>query len=277
MDFQSSLLGIRNTIILMAVVLLVEVVIPLHKRTSWNWRHLIPNFSLATVAFAMGAILNVGMLIGLQFLKNRHLGLFNSFVSLPPLVEIGAVVLVLDFAWYLTHVSMHKSALLWRFHAMHHSDPAVDVTTTYRQHPVEGLVRYAYLAAFAFALGASPAAFAVYRLWSVFMGQAEHANIKLPQWLDTAISWVSMSPTMHKVHHSRDARFTDTNYSQIFSMWDRIFRTCTPARFGRDVVYGLDGYDRNEFQSVAGLFLSPLRKAHAETDLRLNPAQSRSA
>ena len=277
MDFQSSLVGIRNTLILMAVVFIVEVVIPLHKRTAWSWRHLIPNFSLAAVAFAMGVVLNFGMLIGLQFLQLRHIGLFNSLVSLPPPVEIMAVVFVLDFAWYLTHVSMHKSATLWRFHAMHHSDLAVDVTTTYRQHPVEGLVRYTYLAVFACAIGASPAAFAVYRLWSVFMGQAEHANVKLPQWLDTAISWISMSPTMHKVHHSRDPRFTDTNYSQIFSMWDRIFRTCTPARFGRDVDYGLDGYDGKEFQSVAGLFLAPLRKAPVEPDPRLSLAQSRSA
>ncbi|HEY4940705.1 MAG TPA: sterol desaturase family protein [Rhizomicrobium sp.] len=277
MDFQSSLIGIRNTLILMAVVLVVEAVIPLCKRTAWNWRHLFPNFSLAAVAFAMGVVLNFGMLIGLQYLQVQHIGLFNSLVSLPPLVEIMAVVFVLDFAWYLTHVSMHKSATLWRYHAMHHSDLAVDVTTTYRQHPVEGLVRYSYLAVFACAIGASPAAFAVYRLWSVFMGQAEHANVKLPQWLDTAISWISMSPTMHKVHHSRDPRFTDTNYSQIFSMWDRIFRTCTPARFGRDIDYGLDGYDGKEFQSVAGLFLSPLRKAPTEADLRLNPTQSRSA
>lgn len=277
MDFQSSLMGIRNTLIVMAIVLLVEAVIPLYKRTAWNWRHLIPNLSLAAVAFAMGAVLNFGMLIGLQFLQARHLGLFNSLVSLPPLVEILVAVVVLDFAWYLTHISMHKSATLWRFHAMHHSDPAVDVTTTYRQHPVEGLVRYAYLAVFAFAIGASPAAFAVYRLLSVFMGQAEHANIRVPQWLDTAISWVSMSPTMHKVHHSRDPRFTDTNYSQLLSLWDRLFRTCTPARFGRDFVYGLDGYDGKEFQSVAGLFLSPLRKAPGEADLRLSPVQRQSA
>ncbi len=257
MDFQASFFGIRNALIAMAIVLLVEAIVPLQKRNAWNWRHLVPNLLVTLITFAMGAVLNIVLLLGLAQLQAHRLGLFNVLTPVSPWIEIPAVLVALDFAWYLTHVSMHKAPYLWRFHAVHHSDPAVDVTTTYRQHPVEGLVRYAYLAVFAFAIGASPAAFAFYRFWSVFAGQMEHANIRLPQWLDTAISYVTMSPTMHKVHHSRDPRFTDTNYSQIFSVWDRIFQTCTPARYGRSVVYGLDGFDGPEYQTTRGLLRMP--------------------
>ena len=272
MDFLSSLTGIRNAIVLMAIVLLVEAVVPLYPRTRAYNRHLLPNLALALLTFAIGAILNIALLAGLLFLQSAKLGLFNMIPRLSPWVEIPFVLVVLDFTWYLTHVSMHKSALLWRFHAIHHSDQAVDVTTTYRQHPVEGFVRYAYLASFAFALGASPAAFALYRLWSVFAGQAEHANVNLPQWLDTAISWLTMSPVMHKVHHSRDPRFTNTNYSQIFSLWDRIFGTATPARFGRDIAFGLDGYDETAQQSILGLLKSPFRAAVVpESDRQIAP------
>ncbi|HKD21428.1 MAG TPA: sterol desaturase family protein, partial [Rhizomicrobium sp.] len=226
-------------------------------RTRWHWRHLMPNLLLALITFAIGTVLNLAVLAGLVWLQQAKLGLFNSIAPVSPFIAIPVVLLVLDFSWYLTHVSLHKSKTLWRFHAVHHSDLAVDVTTTYRQHPVEGVVRYAYLAAFAFAIGASPQAFAFYRLWTVFAGQAAHANLRLPQPLDTAISYVTMSPTMHKVHHSRDPRFTDTNFSQIFSLWDRLFGTCTPARYGRDIDFGLDGHDDPRAQSTLGLLVLP--------------------
>jgi sterol desaturase/sphingolipid hydroxylase (fatty acid hydroxylase superfamily) len=266
MDFQTSLLGIRNALIVMAIVFCIEAVVPLCKRSAWSWRHLFPNLFITLITFSMGAVLNIAVLAGLVALQNVKLGLFNMIPPVSPWIEIPAALLVLDFAWYLTHVSMHRSRALWRFHAMHHSDPAVDVTTTYRQHPVEGLIRYAFLATFAFTAGVSPIAFAVYRLWSVFAGQAEHANVRLPQSLDTAISFVTMSPVMHKVHHSRDPRFTDTNYSQIFSMWDRLFGTCTPARLGRNVNYGLDGFDGKEFQTALGLLQMPFRLAEMERE-----------
>ena len=257
MDFIASLSAIRNAFILMAVVLLIEAIVPLYERSRENTRHLFPNLSLTLVTFAIGAALNVALLTGLLFLKSAKLGLLNMVGNVPPWITMASVLVLLDLAWYLTHVSMHKSAWLWRFHSIHHSDKAVDVTTTYRQHPVEGLVRYAFLAGFAFAIGAPPAGFAIYRLWSVFAGQAEHANINLPQWLDTAMSWVTMSPVMHKVHHSRDPKFTNTNYSQIFSLWDRVFGTVTPARFGRAIAFGLEGHDDAAQQSALGLLAAP--------------------
>jgi sterol desaturase/sphingolipid hydroxylase (fatty acid hydroxylase superfamily) len=146
---------------------------------------------------------------------------------------------------------------------VHHSDPAVDVTTTIRQHPVEGVIRYAFMSAFAISLGAPPAAFAVYRLWSALSGLLEHANVRLPTQIDGLLSLVVTSPNMHKVHHSRAARQTDTNYGNIFSLWDRLFSTFTPARYGTDIVYGLDGSDDPKAQTAAGLLAMPFRNADA--------------
>ena len=142
------------------------------------------------------------------------------------------VVLVLDLSFYVAHVAMHKVPSFWRFHSVHHADPAVDVTTTIRQHPGEGVIRYAFMAAFAIPLGASPGAFAVYRVWSALNGLLEHANICVPPWLDSVLSLVTTWPNMHKVHHSREVQDTDTNYGNIVSLWDRLFFTFTPARHG---------------------------------------------
>ena len=258
MNFLANLSTIGLLLAAMVILSLVEAVIPLRARGVWNRRHLAPNLILTFVTFGTNMVLNIPLLLGLAWLQSAGLGLFNM-VGLHPLVEFGGAILALDLAWYVTHVSMHRFAAMWRFHAVHHSDPAVDVTTTIRQHPGEGLIRYAYLAAFGFAFGVSPAAFAVYRIWSALHGLFEHANLKLPQWLDTAITLVFSSPNMHKVHHSRDQRFTDTNYTNIFSVWDRVFGTFTPSRHGTHIDYGLDGHDHDAAQTTRGLLMLPFR------------------
>jgi hypothetical protein len=118
---------------------------------------------------------------------------------------------------------------------------------------------YAFAAAFALALGAGPGAFAVYRLAVALSGLAEHANVRLPPRLDTALSLVFTWPNLHKVHHSRDPRLTDTNYGNIVSWWDRVFGTFTPATQGANVACGLDGFDDAATQTTAGLLAVPFR------------------
>jgi sterol desaturase/sphingolipid hydroxylase (fatty acid hydroxylase superfamily) len=142
---------------------------------------------------------------------------------------------------------------------VHHSDSAVDVTTTLRQHPLEGVVRFAFLAAVALPLGVSPAVFALYRGASAFTALAEHANVRLPRRLDDALALVFTFANFHKVHHARDARLTNTNYGNLVSWWDRLFSTFTPAHRGREAVTGLDGYDDPKDLSVARLLALPFR------------------
>src|SRR4030095_6572287 len=118
----------------------------------------------------------------------------------------------LDLAWYAAHTTLHRVPWLWRIHAVHHSDPALDVTTTIRQHPAEGLVRYLYMGAAALALGATPAAFAVYRTWAVLQGMVIHSGVRLPARVDALLSWVIVTPRVHELHHSRITAETNSNY-----------------------------------------------------------------
>lgn len=243
----------------LVVLSLVEAVIPLRARGASSRSHLLPNLALTFITFATNLLFNIPLLLGLVWLQRHGLGLFNAVDGVPGPLAVGATVVTLDFAWYVTHVSLHHAPRLWRFHVVHHSDSMVDVTTTIRQHPGEGLIRYAFLAAFAFAIGAPPAGFALYRVWSALHGLFEHANIRLPLWLDSALTLMFSSPNMHKIHHSRDAAFTDRNYGNIFSVWDRLFGTFIAARLGRDIAYGLDGFDAAERQTTAGLLALPFR------------------
>jgi sterol desaturase/sphingolipid hydroxylase (fatty acid hydroxylase superfamily) len=256
MSLANSLSSAGLLLAVLALLSLVEALIPLRARTAWSGRHLAPNLALTFITFASNLLLNLPILVGLTWLQAHHLGLFNS-LAWPPAVALFGGVAVLDFAWYVTHVALHKTGALWPFHAVHHSDPMVDVTTTIRQHPGESLIRYAFLAAFGFAAGVSPAGFALYRVWSALHGLTEHANVRLPTWLDSAITWLFSSPNMHKVHHSRDPALTDTNYGNIFAVWDRLFGTFTPAMRGRDIAYGLEGFDAAEAQTTLGLLKLP--------------------
>ena len=259
---QTSLTTVGAILASMAAVALLETAIPLRARGRWSRTHLGPNLALTFLTFATNALFGAALVIALDWLRARGFGLLGLF-SPAPLLELAIVLGVLDFSFYVTHVAMHKLPSFWRFHSVHHSDPAVDVTTTIRQHPGESVIRYVFLAAFACALGASPGAFAVYRAAVALNGLLEHANLRVPRWLDRLLVLVTTWPNLHKIHHSRDAAETDTNYGNLFSIWDRLFSTFTPSREAAHVVYGLAGLDDRATQTTAGLLALPFREAEA--------------
>ncbi|MGH7338652.1 MAG: sterol desaturase family protein, partial [Myxococcota bacterium] len=246
----------------MAILAAVETLVPLHARGRWNRAHLGPNLALTSITFATNLLWNAGVLALVLWLGTNDFGLLR-WLSVPPLPAAILAVAAFDLAFYAAHVSWHKFPALWRFHAVHHADPALDVTTTIRQHPVEGVLRYAAIAAMAIAIGPSAAAFAIYRTASAINALLEHANIAAPRWLDRALSLVTTWPMMHKVHHSRLPEQTDSNYGNLFSFWDRLFGTFTPSDQGRHVRYGLDGHDQPALQTTAALLALPFHRARS--------------
>jgi sterol desaturase/sphingolipid hydroxylase (fatty acid hydroxylase superfamily) len=245
-------------VVAMTAIALVEVAIPLRRRDRWSTAHLTPNLTLTAITFATNAVFNA-LLVGALFaLQAEGRGLL-PWLALPFAVTPVLTVVVLDLSFYVAHVAMHHHPLLWRFHRVHHADPAVDVTTTIRQHPGEGVIRYVFMSAFAVAIGAPPAAFAIYRAWSVLNGLLEHANVRVPRALDELLALVVTSPNMHQVHHSRLPAETDTNYGNIFSVFDRLLGTFTPTVRGERIAYGLDGFDDPATQTTAALLAAPFR------------------
>jgi sterol desaturase/sphingolipid hydroxylase (fatty acid hydroxylase superfamily) len=251
-----GLSSIGFIVIAIALVALVELAIPHRARSAAHRAHLVPNLALTGITFATNLVLNVALVSALFWAEARGVGLLHV-AGLPPAVAGLAAVLVLDLSFYVAHVGMHEVPFLWRFHRIHHSDLALDVTSTIRQHPGEGLYRYAALAATALVFGASPAGFAVYRVASALNGLLEHANIRVPRRVDALLSLVTTWPGVHRVHHSRIAEETDSNYGNLFSWWDRMFGTFVPADRGDGVVYGLDGFDGAHPRSTASLLAMP--------------------
>lgn len=155
------------------------------------------------------------------------------------IVIIG--VLALDFSSWLVHLVMHKVPLLWRFHLIHHSDTTVDVTTGLRHHPGDSLLRGMFFILLIFISGAPMYSVMIYQTLVVLSTAFTHANINLPRWLDKGLSFIIVSPNMHKVHHHWKQPFTDSNYGAVFSFWDRILGTFSKLD-AKDIRYGLDRY-----------------------------------
>jgi sterol desaturase/sphingolipid hydroxylase (fatty acid hydroxylase superfamily) len=254
----------------MAIVALIEVVIPLHARTRVHRAHLGPNMVLTFVTFAWNVGLNGALMLVVITLDRAGFGLLR-WSGLDARIQDALAVVVLDFSFYVAHVAMHKVPAFWRVHRVHHSDPVVDVTTTIRQHPLEGILRYAFMAGFAALFGVGLGAFAVYRTWSALNGLLEHSNIKVPGWLDRTLSLVTTWPNAHKVHHSRDVRESNTNYGNIFSWFDRLLGTFTPSSRGETVVCGVDGLDDERLQSTRGLLAMPFQDSSSATTRRPPP------
>lgn len=258
-EFTSQLVSVPVLLAAMLALAALETLLPLHARRRENRAHLAPNLALTFVTFGTNALLGSALVALFAALTTAQIGLLHLLPPLAPWARTALVVLVLDLAFYAFHVSSHKVPTFWRYHLVHHSDPALDVSTTFRQHPGEAVVRNAFIAAFGAALGAPPAAYAVYRSLSALTAIFEHANFRLPPRLDDALAWVFTWPNIHKVHHSREQRFTDSNYGNLFSWWDRLFGTFTPARQGAQISYGLEGYEAAATQSAAGLLALPFR------------------
>ena len=152
---------------------------------------------------------------------------------------------MLDFSvGYLSHRTMHMWPAMWRFHQIHHSDPFVDVTTTYRTHPVETVWRFLFAIVPVWLLGIPAQAVVIQRLLQATNGVIEHANIRLWAPLDRVLSLVWVTPNVHKIHHSREVSETNSNYANLLTLYDRLLGTYTPAERAASVVYGLDEAER---------------------------------
>jgi sterol desaturase/sphingolipid hydroxylase (fatty acid hydroxylase superfamily) len=221
----------------MALLAVVEVWVPLREATQPRGPRLRTNLALLVIFLTLNLLLTAAVLGTALALEARGFGLLHA-LALPAPISFALSFVLLDFFAYAVHVLMHKVPLLWRLHRVHHSDVHVDVTTAFRQHPMEGLLRFAFTCGPAILLGASAGAVAAYRLVSGLNAALEHANIGLPSWLDRPLRWLVVTPDMHKIHHSRRAVETDSNYANIFSLNDRVFGTYTAA--APDLRYGLD-------------------------------------
>jgi sterol desaturase/sphingolipid hydroxylase (fatty acid hydroxylase superfamily) len=234
----------------------LESIVPLYRYENRRVRHVLPNVALTLIVVLTNLALSFSSAYLAGLTVRNGIGLFFlSGLSAWPQAVLGVVAL--DLFGYFAHLLLHKSWLGWQFHRVHHSENAVDVTTAFRQHPGETVWRMLWQLAAVFVFGIPLWVVIVYLILSGLNAQMEHANIKMASRLDRLLRLVIVTPHMHKAHHSRNQKETDSNYSNIFSFWDRLFDTYTAEVNFQELRYGLDGFDSQERQTLRGLLKMP--------------------
>lgn len=241
---------------IMAVAASIEVAVPfVHGRAGPGGRAR-ANLALTTVVFLLNWLLSTTPAVLALLSSWRSPGLASQ-LDVPAWMQIVAGFLLLDFSvGYVSHRALHVIPLLWRFHRVHHCDDFVDVTTTYRTHPVETVWRFLFAFVPVWTLGIPATAVVLQRLVSASNGILAHGNIRLWAPLDRVLSLVWVTPNVHKIHHSRRLSETNSNYGNVLTAYDRLLNTFTPSARANTVVYGLDdATDRRD--TFAGLLAMP--------------------
>lgn len=230
-------------------------------RPYFDWkagrlRHAAHNLALTLFnAVVLGVVLGTATVFVADWTTHNGWGLLNR-IDAPLAVQFIMAVVLLDVWMYLWHRANHAVPLLWRFHRMHHSDNRMDVTTATRFHLGEHVGGNVLRLGLILLLGFQIWHIVVYEMLVIGITQFHHANISLGR-LDRWLRLVIVTPDMHKVHHSRWRPETDSNYSTVFSIWDRLARSFRMRSEPQTLHFGLDEFDEPEWQSFWGMLKTP--------------------
>jgi sterol desaturase/sphingolipid hydroxylase (fatty acid hydroxylase superfamily) len=239
---------------------LLEGSIPLFTFKYKKWKHAFPNLFFTFTTILINFALAFLLLKTADWVQATNFGIINWLPEMPLWVYVVLGVVFLDFfGAYLAHFTEHKIKPLWMVHLVHHSDHKVDTTTANRHHPIESVIRFAFTLLGVFIVGTPIAIVMLYQSVSLISTQFTHANIKMSPKANTFLSYLIVSPDMHKIHHHHRLPFTDSNYGNIFSIWDRIFGTYMELDRHK-IVYGVDTFpDEGKNSSLKELLKQPFQ------------------
>lgn len=203
-------------------------------------------------------ILALPVLAGLTAAVAGEGGGLLAWLDLPDALRVIVALIALDAFAYGQHRLSHALPALWRFHAVHHSDPAVDVTTQLRHHPIEAVIDAVLSGGFVLLLGAHVGDVALYALLARIVQTLAHANLAMPAWVRGTIGQVVVTPGFHRLHHSARVAETDSNYGMILTVWDRLLGTARARPGDADPdAFGLGVFDEAAAQAPLRLLAQP--------------------
>lgn len=245
------------TIVSLALVFWFEGIFPLFEGRKRRFHHAWPNLAMGTVNGLATAILFSFLTIQIMVWGDKNsFGLLHRWNFHPWLNGLFAFLLF-DLWMYLWHLANHKIPFLWLFHRTHHSDLELDSTSALRFHFGEILFSSLLRLLVIPLIGMSYLELLIYETVLQPVIIFHHSNIALPERIDRVLRAVIVTPNMHRVHHSQLREETDSNYSSIFSFWDRLIRSFRQRVDTRTLVYGLPYLQEKKWQSFAGMLQTP--------------------
>jgi sterol desaturase/sphingolipid hydroxylase (fatty acid hydroxylase superfamily) len=239
------------------ILFLVERRFPLRAASCPLWPRVVVNVVITALGFATAAITVRPAIEHLLMLSpEREFGML-ALLELPVAVEFSIAILLFDWSFYWWHRANHHVPLLWRFHNVHHVDPDLDVTTAFRFHAVEIAYSAAFRVTQVVLIGPAVWMYFVYELVFQVGTLFHHSNVKLSLRVERVLNRLFVTPRMHGVHHSHFRNETNSNYSTVFSWWDRLHRSIRLNVQQREIQIGVPAYSLPEDNRPGNLLSMP--------------------
>lgn len=231
-----------------------------------RWRHLFNNILFQVTLTLLNLFFVILLVNCIEWFNAKEIGLLY-LVEIPFWPKLILSVILYDFVTYWIHRASHKVPLLWRLHRVHHSDTTVDSSTAFRFHPLEFVLIYQtgnILTAGIFGTELSTLILYYFILYIFFF--LEHSNLNYPKWINNTLGLIFVMPNHHRVHHHPEQFYTDSNFADIFILWDRFFGTFKQLPIEK-MKYGLKEFEKDEKQTFLYLMKSPfINIEKTETD-----------
>ena len=245
---------------LFIIFYILETKFQLRKRVQGKWKRIVINLIVSIPAFVLLRLLFIPAIIWLASKNEQWQFGLNYLFDVPRWVHFIVSFVLLDYSNYIWHILLHKLPFMWRFHLVHHSDLDLDITTAFRFHFGELIGSIFFRGAAVVLIGASPLLIIIYEIVFEAATQFHHSNTKLPFRFEKILNYVVVTPRMHGIHHSMIKKEADSNYSVIFSFWDRLHKTVRLNIKQNEIVTGVPHYSDEKELTIGNLLKMPFTK-----------------
>jgi sterol desaturase/sphingolipid hydroxylase (fatty acid hydroxylase superfamily) len=247
-------------LLVLATLFVAERFLPLRLSTRPFLGRLLVNLAISALSFAGAMLLaRPAALSVLDWASDRPFGLVHV-LPMPVVVQFVVAFLLMDLTFYWWHVANHRMPFLWRFHNVHHIDPDLDLSTAFRFHVGEIALSTAFRIVQVGVIGLSVWMFAAYEIVFQVNTLFHHSNVRLPIGIERLLNLVIVTPRMHGIHHSQVRDETESNFSVVFSWWDRLHRTIGLNIPQAEIVIGVPGYAQEGDNSLVNALVLPFRR-----------------
>jgi sterol desaturase/sphingolipid hydroxylase (fatty acid hydroxylase superfamily) len=265
---NEALIRLLSFAVVLCALLALEQWRPRRERSQSIWLRWSNNFAITLVNTVLLRLIFPAAAVGLAIQQESSGFGLLKVIGFPGFANVLLGVVLLDLIIYGQHRLFHRVPWLWRIHRMHHSDVDIDVTTGIRFHPIEIILSMLIKLLAVWLLGAPAAAVILFEVLLNASAMFNHSNLELPAPADQWIRRVIVTPDMHRVHHSIDAREMNHNFGFCLSWWDHLFNSyvAEPAAGHRDMQTGLERFRQETDIRLDKLLLQPFVKSPEPDD-----------
>ena len=254
-------MDIKPIIIIGVLVLIfsLEEFIPQMRGRRLRIRHGLPHVLTAVMNGLLTRFFLVGITMQVTSWTQAHsLGLVRM-AELPGAARVIVVFLLFDIWMYYWHMANHRFSFFWRFHRAHHSDIEMDTTTALRFHPGELFLSSFIRLPVLILIGMSFGELALFEVMLNISTLFHHSNLAVPEAWDRLLRVLIVTPNMHRVHHSVERDETNSNYTSLLSLWDRLAGTFRMREDTRTITLGLPSFREEKYQRLWGFLITPFQ------------------